>query len=262
MPVGKVENRACFICCCKQQPSPVCGSLLTRRCLLGLLAVCLVIVTLLLARWIIFSPSETVPSSDKFRLTVQCCPDLDQPYVTNAKICTLVKDVSELKCSTVKPPQTTTVSARLQNFTKQDGAGYSTRCSANVSAQLAENVYSDKDLPVRRLPQCLIVGVRKGGTRALLEFLNLHPDVQAERSEVHFFDNDNRYNRGLDWYRRQMRASHQGRQLLGIRGFGKDGRYKWTFDITLHSLAVVCGHPSVRRVSLAELDGFCAVLVN
>ena len=31
----------------------------------------------------------------------------------------------------------------------------------------------------RRFPHSIIVGVRKGGTRALLEFLNLHPSVQV-----------------------------------------------------------------------------------
>ncbi|XP_045427404.1 heparan sulfate glucosamine 3-O-sulfotransferase 6 isoform X3 [Pipistrellus kuhlii] len=40
----------------------------------------------------------------------------------------------------------------------------------------------------RRFPQALIVGVKKGGTRALLEFLRLHPDIRALGSEPHFFD--------------------------------------------------------------------------
>lgn len=51
----------------------------------------------------------------------------------------------------------------------------------------------------RRFPQALIVGVKKGGTRALLEFLRLHPDVRALGSEPHFFDRC--YERGLAWYR-------------------------------------------------------------
>lgn len=51
----------------------------------------------------------------------------------------------------------------------------------------------------RRFPQALIVGVKKGGTRALLEFLRLHPDVRALGSEPHFFDRC--YDRGLAWYR-------------------------------------------------------------
>jgi len=214
LPVGKVEDRACFVCCRRQQPSTICGSLLTRRFLLAVLIISLLAVMLLTARWIILIPSEKVPISEEVRLSLRCCSDPDQPYITNAKVCAYVKDGSNYECSTVKP-QTTSVSAGLLNSTKQDTAGgYSSQCPATAAAQLAEDVYSDDDLPVRRLPQCLIIGVRKGGTRALLEFLNLHPDVQAERREVHFFDNDNRYHRGLDWYRRQMRASHKGWQNL------------------------------------------------
>ena len=51
----------------------------------------------------------------------------------------------------------------------------------------------------RRLPQAIIIGVKKGGTRALLEFLRLHPDIRALGSEPHFFDRH--YARGLNWYR-------------------------------------------------------------
>ena len=56
----------------------------------------------------------------------------------------------------------------------------------------------------RQLPHCIIIGVRKGGTRALLEFLNLHPAIQAEKSEMHFFDVDENYANGLEWYRKHM----------------------------------------------------------
>lgn len=52
---------------------------------------------------------------------------------------------------------------------------------------------------VQRLPQAIIIGVKKGGTRALLEFLRTHPDVRAPGPEVHFFDKN--YQKGLDWYR-------------------------------------------------------------
>ncbi|KAL8163065.1 UNVERIFIED_CONTAM: hypothetical protein K2H54_005855 [Gekko kuhli] len=54
----------------------------------------------------------------------------------------------------------------------------------------------------RRLPQALIVGVKKGGTRALLEFLRVHPDVRAVGAEPHFFDRH--HARGLAWYRRHL----------------------------------------------------------
>ncbi|EMP26267.1 Heparan sulfate glucosamine 3-O-sulfotransferase 1 [Chelonia mydas] len=62
----------------------------------------------------------------------------------------------------------------------------------------------------RRLPQGIIIGVRKGGTRALLEMLALHPQVAAARSEVHFFNREENYRRGLGWYRQQMPLSRPG----------------------------------------------------
>ncbi|XP_050304848.1 heparan sulfate glucosamine 3-O-sulfotransferase 1 [Anthonomus grandis grandis] len=63
---------------------------------------------------------------------------------------------------------------------------------------------------VKRLPQAIIMGVRKCGTRALLEMLYLHPKVQKAAGEVHFFDRDENYNKGLDWYRMQMPHSYYG----------------------------------------------------
>lgn len=56
----------------------------------------------------------------------------------------------------------------------------------------------------RRLPHCVIIGARKCGTRALLEFLNVHPSIQKAPDEVHFFDDDSKYALGLEWYRRHM----------------------------------------------------------
>lgn len=51
----------------------------------------------------------------------------------------------------------------------------------------------------KKFPQAIIIGVKKGGTRALLEFLRIHPDVRAVGAEPHFFDRF--YEKGLDWYR-------------------------------------------------------------
>ncbi|XP_013789906.1 heparan sulfate glucosamine 3-O-sulfotransferase 2-like [Limulus polyphemus] len=59
-----------------------------------------------------------------------------------------------------------------------------------------------ENFPKSRLPQALIIGVKKCGTRALLEFLRLHPNVRAPGPEVHFFDKF--YHLGLEWYRQQM----------------------------------------------------------
>uniref|UniRef100_A0ABM5FM91 Sulfotransferase n=1 Tax=Pogona vitticeps TaxID=103695 RepID=A0ABM5FM91_9SAUR len=60
----------------------------------------------------------------------------------------------------------------------------------------------------KRLPQAVIIGVKKGGTRALLEFLRVHPDVRAAGAEPHFFDRN--YERGLTWYRELMPRTLDG----------------------------------------------------
>ncbi|KAL1490742.1 hypothetical protein ABEB36_013390 [Hypothenemus hampei] len=67
---------------------------------------------------------------------------------------------------------------------------------------------------VKRLPQAIIMGVRKCGTRALLEMLHLHPKVQKAAGEVHFFDRDENYNKGLEWYRMQMPHSYFGQMTI------------------------------------------------
>ncbi|XP_048870814.1 heparan sulfate glucosamine 3-O-sulfotransferase 6-like [Brienomyrus brachyistius] len=60
----------------------------------------------------------------------------------------------------------------------------------------------------KKFPQAIIIGVKKGGTRALLEFLRIHPDVRAVGTEPHFFDRF--YERGLEWYRNLMPRTLDG----------------------------------------------------
>ncbi|XP_011357280.1 heparan sulfate glucosamine 3-O-sulfotransferase 3A1 [Pteropus vampyrus] len=60
----------------------------------------------------------------------------------------------------------------------------------------------------KQLPQAIIIGVKKGGTRALLEFLRVHPDVRAVGAEPHFFDRS--YDKGLSWYRDLMPRTLEG----------------------------------------------------
>ncbi|XP_054615795.1 heparan sulfate glucosamine 3-O-sulfotransferase 3B1a [Dunckerocampus dactyliophorus] len=64
----------------------------------------------------------------------------------------------------------------------------------------------------KKLPQAIIIGVKKGGTRALLEFLRLHPDVRAAGAEPHFFDRN--YDKGLEWYRDLMPKSSEGQLTM------------------------------------------------
>ena len=54
----------------------------------------------------------------------------------------------------------------------------------------------------QELPEAVIIGTKKGGTRALLEFLNIHSQVKRAKNEIHFYDKQ--YERGLEWYIQQV----------------------------------------------------------
>ncbi|MBN3306401.1 HS3S4 sulfotransferase, partial [Amia calva] len=71
--------------------------------------------------------------------------------------------------------------------------------SSTTDDELSRRGNSTPDYGEKKLPQAIIIGVKKGGTRALLEALRVHPDVRAVGVEPHFFDRH--YEKGLDWYR-------------------------------------------------------------
>ncbi|XP_061702609.1 heparan sulfate glucosamine 3-O-sulfotransferase 6-like [Syngnathoides biaculeatus] len=86
------------------------------------------------------------------------------------------------------------------------------RARAVQPRSLLEDIKNDDDggggPGSKRLPRAIIIGVKKGGTRALLEFLRIHPDVRAAGAEPHFFDRF--YDRGLEWYRNLMPRTLDG----------------------------------------------------
>lgn len=55
---------------------------------------------------------------------------------------------------------------------------------AYLSSSSSSSSSSSHNATQQRLPGAIIIGVRKGGTRALLEMLNLHPDVEVAKEEV------------------------------------------------------------------------------
>ena len=60
----------------------------------------------------------------------------------------------------------------------------------------------------RRLPQCLIIGNYKCGTRELIDYMSMHPRIVIKSKpfyEISFFSR--KYERGLDWYKHNMPCS-------------------------------------------------------
>ncbi|XP_046584670.1 heparan sulfate glucosamine 3-O-sulfotransferase 6-like [Haliotis rubra] len=102
----------------------------------------------------------------------------------------------------------------------------------------------------KKLPDAIIIGVKKGGTRALLEFLRIHPRIRATGPEPHFFDRN--YNEGLAWYREQMPLTTPGQLTVE-----KTPSYFVTRDVPKKvynmsrnvKLIVVVRDPVVRAIS-------------
>lgn len=70
------------------------------------------------------------------------------------------------------------------------------------------NIIAQKNLV---LPNLFIGGVQKSGTTYLHNLLKEHPDVFTPKypQEIHFFDLDKNYNKGLEWYSKYFRQWHQ-----------------------------------------------------
>ncbi|MGM0598085.1 MAG: sulfotransferase, partial [Myxococcota bacterium] len=56
------------------------------------------------------------------------------------------------------------------------------------------------------LPNFLIVGVMKAGTTTLADYLNAHTSLKISHDEIHFFDRDNNYKKGLKWYSKKLQG--------------------------------------------------------
>lgn len=113
---------------------------------------------------------------------------------------------------------------------------------ANIS--IANNFGSKK------FPQAIIIGVKKGGTRALLEFLRIHPDVRAVGAEPHFFDRF--YDKGLSWYRNLMPRTLEGQITMEKTPsyFITKEAPRRVFAMSRHTkLIVVVRDPVTRAVS-------------
>ncbi len=65
------------------------------------------------------------------------------------------------------------------------------------------------------LPNFLCIGTQKGGTSFLFNLLNQHPQIFIPNiKEIHFFDVDDNYKKGPDWYQYFFRQA-KGYKAIG-----------------------------------------------
>ena len=84
-----------------------------------------------------------------------------------------------------------------------------------MSPQSATSTSTTSSSPAEpRLPTFVIAGTMKSGTSALAAWLDDHPQAHlAPVKEVHFFNSDQHWARGLDWYGRQFAAAGDARAV-------------------------------------------------
>jgi hypothetical protein len=63
------------------------------------------------------------------------------------------------------------------------------------------------------LPNFLIVGAMKCGTSTLLGYMRQHREIHMAPRELHFFDRDHHYRRGIGWYEKQFASGPQHRAI-------------------------------------------------
>ena len=77
-----------------------------------------------------------------------------------------------------------------------------------IKKEAAKTLKTPQEKCERRLPQCLIIGNFKCGTRELIDFMSMHQRIEIRNTpfyEVSFFDRN--YGKGLEWYRKNMPCS-------------------------------------------------------
>jgi hypothetical protein len=81
---------------------------------------------------------------------------------------------------------------------------------------------------MKKLPESIIIGVKKSGTYALLRYLSINPQIKSalkinncDLNEIHYFDQDENYYKGLDWYKSKM-----PNVCLNYHAYGRQIKYE------------------------------------
>ena len=76
------------------------------------------------------------------------------------------------------------------------------------------NSLSDGNGTTKHLPDCIMIGVPKGGTFTLIQFLGLHPAIVIPKEEVNFFHIEDNYSQGYKWYLDKLPLSRPGQVTM------------------------------------------------
>ena len=105
----------------------------------------------------------------------------------------------------------------------------------------------------KRLPDAVIIGVPKGGARALMAFLQMHPKIKTAEGQINFFNNADNYKRGLEWYRERMPLSSPDQMVVerSVGYFVSEGVAERVHNATngTAKIILVVRDPTLRSIS-------------
>jgi hypothetical protein len=100
------------------------------------------------------------------------------------------------------------------------------------------------------LPQLVVIGTMKGGTRSLYEYLRAHPQVfMSTPKELNFFSYDAHWARGTDWYEHHF-AGEEAQRATVVGEASPSYSAAGEYPATVERMASVV--PSVRLVYLVR----------
>ncbi|MBN3306407.1 heparan sulfate glucosamine 3-O-sulfotransferase 2 [Amia ocellicauda] len=144
--------------------------------------------------------SDTIMQSQSYE-EHRCLLFQSKKLLQKSHYCALPVDAKGIRDATSNVGLTRQGPREARNQSRNLAASLGTLRSISAPERRANHTGTPK-FGNKKLPNAIIVGVKKGGTRAVLEFIRVHPDVRAVGTEPHFFDRN--YDRGLDWYRSLM----------------------------------------------------------
>ena len=91
---------------------------------------------------------------------------------------------------------------RTSSETKSRSRFSSKKTSKGQNTEVVKQAKPKKQVSKRSFPSAIIIGVKKGGTRALISMLSVHPQIKIAKEEVQFFSYN--FEKGINWYLERM----------------------------------------------------------
>ena len=91
--------------------------------------------------------------------------------------------------------------AYFKNFILVKNNGKENKRNHHKYIIITKNTNFTYIFPRYRVLEFIIAGTMKGGTTAGIKNLSMHPDISMVKEEIHYYDNKENYQKGIEWYK-------------------------------------------------------------